>query len=241
MNRLRAMLSLFALSTLSVGSAMAASPRDAPEYVIVPPLETSEERHSRRVAETEAALGWLVGRFGIERPWVLAAPPPPASAPRTMMDCAAIGDGKGVRCVFLAVPSGAVPARGAGAGRQPPSLRPGGVSLAFRLIEYGLDPNALRVRQMKVDGGTAVLMEGRVSGDWLTTWGRCWNSTPECQIEQRIAVSADGEDLWITDFQNWEHPNRYALRRLTQEEVDAANWSVEGARPTFPTKPGRPR
>jgi hypothetical protein len=240
MNHLRATLSLFALATLSAGGAMAASPRDAPEYYAAPPPETPEEQHSRRVAEMEAVLRRLVGRFGIERPWMLAIPSPPANAPRTMMDCVAIGDGTGVHCVFLTVLPKAVPGR-AGAGRQPPLLRPGGGAMAFNVAEYGLDPNASRVRQMKVDRASAVLMEGRVSGGILTMWGRCWNSTPECEIEQRIGVSVDGEDLWITDFLNWEKPKRYVMRRLTQEEVDAVDWDVEGAPPTFPRKPGRPR
>lgn len=240
MNRHRTTLHLFALVILSAGNAMAASPRNEPGYYVTPPLETPEERQIRRASEMEAALGRLVGQFGIERPWVLAIPSPPANAPRTMMDCVAIGDGKGVHCVLLTVRPETEPAGQAGAGRQP-QLRPGGVSMASSLIEYGLDPNAVRVRLMKVDRGSAMLMEGRVSGEWLTMWGRCWNRPADCEIEQRIAVLADGEDLWVTDFLNWEVRGRYALRRLTQEEVDAADWSVEGARPTFPTKPGRPR
>jgi hypothetical protein len=119
--------------------------------------------------------------------------------------------------------------------------------MASGVTEYGMDPNASRVLLMKVDRGSAVRMEGRVSGDTLTMWGRCWNpppGNPGCEIEQRITVSEDGEDLWIRDYTDWEPDRRlplYALRRLTQEEVDAADWSVEGARPTFPTKPGRPR
>lgn len=248
MSRLRRALSLLVLAVLSVGSVMAASPRDTPEYYASPPPETAEERRSRQAGEMGELLGQLVGKFGLERPWVFSQPPPSPNAARTMWDCIAIGEGKGVHCVVLTVPPRAVPAgrTGAGTKQQVPAMppRPGRPAMASSFAEYGLDPNASRVRLMKVDRGSAIRMEGRVGSNTLTIWGRCWNSTPDCEKEQRITVLEDGKDLWIRDYTNWEPPPvnpRYRLRRLTQEEVDAANWSVEGARPKFPTKPSRPR
>jgi hypothetical protein len=56
-----------------------------------------------------------------------------------------------------------------------------------------------------------------------------------------MTASADGEDIEIINYANWVRGAAYTLRRLSQEEVDEANWSVEGARPAFPSKPGRPR
>ncbi len=255
MTRRRDTLCLLALATLSVGSTMAASPRDPPEYYVSPPPETSAERRSRRVTEMAAALGRLVGKFGIERPWVFSEPPLPPNAPRTMWDCARIGEGVGVHCVILTVWSQAVRAEPAGAGKMPqaPNQRPPAraPSRASRVIEYGIDPNASRVRLMRVDGGSAIRMDGWVSGTTLTMEGICWNQ-PACRIGQRMTASADREDIWVTDYriesdgykidsEGWHSTGRYALRRLTQEEVDAADWNVEGARPTFPTKPSRPR
>ncbi len=248
MNRLHDTLSLLALAALSVGGAMAASPRDAPEYYASPPPETSAERRSRRVTEMAAALGRLVGKFGIERPWVFSQPPPRPNAARTMWDCVAIGEGVGVQCVILTVRSQAAGAGPTGDGKmlqapnqQPPARAP---SRASRVIEYGIDPNASRVRVMRVDGGSAIRMDGWVSGTTLTMEGTCWDE-PGCRTGQRMTASADSEDIWVTEYmidaEGWHRTGRYALRRLTQEQVDAADWNVEGARPKFPTKPGRPR
>lgn len=244
MNRRRGALYLLALSALSVGGAMAASPRDETEYYITPPPETPEEQRGRRAGEMEGALGLLVGKFGMERPWVLAIPSPPENAPRTMLDCMAIGEGKGVHCVLLTVLRPAAPAGRTDAGRQR-TLRPTGLSMASSFTEYGIDPNDSRVRAMKVDRGSAVLMGGVVRGDRMTIQGPCWDRPAGCMVGVRVIASADGEDLSITEFSftsaGWSAGAKYTLRRLTQEEAEAVSWNVEGAPPTFPTKPSRPR
>jgi hypothetical protein len=94
---------------------------------------------------------------------------------------------------------------------------------------------------MTVDRGSAVLLFGRVWGNMMIIRGRCWNSEPDCEIQQRMTASADGEDIELVNYRNWERGEVYTLRRLSQKEADEGNWSVEGAPPRFPSKPGRPR
>ncbi len=212
MNRIRAVVSLLALATVQVCNAMAAGPREAPQYYVSPPPETPEERRTRMVAEMDVWLRRLVGRFRIEYPWALAIERP-ANAPRTVVDCVAIGAGPGVHCIYYMARPQAVPEGQADAGKkqQTPDkqLRPADVLVVSRIVEFGLDPNASKVRLMTVTRGSAESTSGRVSSNTLTSKGRCWDSpaVPPCEIGQRMMASVDSEDIWIIDYRNW-YPRR---------------------------------
>jgi hypothetical protein len=238
MNPGRAALTWLALAGL-VGDALAAGPRDPPANYVTPPPETAEQRRARRVAQMDAALRRLTGRFRVEYPWVLASPRP-TNMPRTVVDCVFIGEGPGLYCIhYVARPQqarGGQPAAGSTQQTSGRQLR-AEVFTVSRIVEYGIDPNASRIRAMTVTPGDALRMAGIVGSETLTVWGRCWDSEFTCA--ERLTFTAGSEDLWLTAYANWNRGASYALRRLADDDTDPANWPLTGLPPTFPKpKPG---
>jgi hypothetical protein len=165
-----------ALFALLASGGATADPRDiAP----LPEPLTPEEREARRVQQVLAMDPWLrtlEGRFRIEG--VKGGRSATGKA-----DCISIGPGAGIQCVVFMVWDEQWDEGQAGLS--------GVSSLAPAVIQYGLDPAAVRIRSLRVDNRSlAEPATGLLKGDTTTFQAHCPNTPayPPCTEVTRIHV-----------------------------------------------------
>ncbi len=219
-------------------NTMAAEPRATPQYFESHEPESEEQQRARKTADMEAWLRRLVGRFWVEPPAMekfVEGIFPNMRRPVGIVDCVGIGAGAGVHCIFYSPKSAetwkewaSANANGEKSADEP--LRRDEVLKVSSVVEYGLDPNAARIRMMVAEERSAQQVAGVLSNDTVASWTRCWNSPalPPCDVGQLIDAPADNGDVGITYVHRFIRL-RYVLHRMSRDEAVEAGRQIEAA------------
>lgn len=166
--------------------------------------KSPEERRAQATMEMDAWLRRLVGRYyqferitidGTLKNHFVDGERPDGTVATRFVDCVGIGSGPGVLCTWYSVVH-----------------RPGReVSYRFSmLVEFGLDPNASKIRVLMVVGEDLIgESSAELIGDTASWLGMSCNSTPveliDCQRTLKISAPADGKYLV------WDYGSRFAV------------------------------
>lgn len=217
------------------GNGFAAQPRGDARYFESRVPQTEEARRAEKTAEMEAWLRRLVGRFRVDIPMFPKITNPDASA--RLVDCVNIGTGVGVHCIFYSSrPREAGNGQAAGTAQQEGAdgpLRRDEVLRVSKVVEYGLDANAGKIRMMVATERSVQRVDGTLNGNTVVSMTRCWDSRPmpPCSVMQWIKGSDEDKDIWVHE----QHVRsgfgyRYVLLRMSGEEAAEAERFIEGAR-----------
>ncbi len=197
MSRAFAEMTATMLLVLGMADAMGAAP-SAPSPARANALASPADRFDQATMKMDAWLRRLVGRY-----FVFESPPtisgllgrhfkdgklPDGTVSTWFVDCTAVGTGPGVLCFQYAV-------------KDEP-----GEEASFRfdaLVQFGLDPNASKIRMLMIRGGDGMVGESSANlvGEtvrWMGMSCKHSGTLRRCEHTLRIFAPADGKYLTWT-------------------------------------------
>lgn len=204
MNRARVLVALLACVTTGASGTLHAQARGPvsrgarvnAQQIEKPPLVLDEAARVSRIAEMEAWLGRLVGRFGGEA--TLISVDQIQRVPSVAL-CRGIGDGPGVRCDFRTTPP---PPRPPLPGMIPPitftqAERASYIFFPVPILYFGINPDTLEIQLVAVDPHQPSGRSGMLAGDTVDfsvdNWKVCYRVWTTCWVAAEITATPVGE------------------------------------------------
>lgn len=190
---------------MGVGPAVHAQARGAANRAMLSkklpvetPLEAMDEAtRSKKMAEMEAWLGRLVGRFSFRAKYSYPSGHYPIDGNAT---CSRFGSGPGVRCILERTSS--APAM------RSPVLQIGGTwaHAVLLFVYFGINADRLEIQSMVVDLEQVTAQSGMLTGDTVNfsdNWNACLKSWAHCWMVTEISASAAGDLVMKAALDAW--------------------------------------